>query len=232
MKQRPILALAIFLLFPNCTRSPSLETSTRAAAPGESVRLHLSFYRGDVQRLRVTVADRPAHIVLAADSDIDILVPPLDVDSTTIAVRDGDRTIVSTGLRVLPARSWRLLITVDAAGVRIVNALPSSHAPTGVARTRRTRLSFDVINRNNVVVYSGSIPHPAHQPAERFVAYDSSGAGAMAVEPPAQSVVPVYIPTPDDSVRVIFYTAGPGLDLMSTDGRAKRQRLAQIEVSR
>jgi hypothetical protein len=225
------LAVLLLLLGTQCDREPSIEAFPRAAAPGETVRIQVGSYRGALDRLRVTVAGQPVHIVRAVDGEIEILLPVLATDSTTIAVRDGDRTVATAGMRILPPRSRRLLISVGASGVRLVQALPSAHAPTGTTRTRRTRLSFDVVNRNNVVVYSGAIPHPGHMPAERFVAHDSTGAGAKSVSPPAQSILAVYIPTPGDSVSVEFFEAGPGLDLGSSNGRAKRRSVGRFEVT-
>ncbi len=223
--------LAIALVVSGCARTPRIEAFPAMAAPGEMVHVRLSSYHGKPERLRVMVADRPAHIVRATLDGIDVVVPFVAADSVDVLVRDGEKTVARTGLRVLPPRSIRLLLSIDGRAVRVVRAAPSNERPTGQARTKRTRLSFDVVNRNNVVVYSGSIPHPGREPRERFFA-DASGVRAAPVEPSARTIFPIYIPTPGDSVRIDVYEAGPNLDLMESGDRDRRRRMGSIEVGR
>ncbi len=233
MKRRTILPLLALLLTlaSGCGRNPTIETSPHAAAPGETVRIRLHSYRGDTGRLRVTAGDKPAHIVHATSDEVVILMPSLDADSVTVAVVDGGRTVATTGVRVLRARSLRLLLLVGESGPRLLRATPSNHAPTGLARTRRTRLSFDIINENNVVVYSGSIPAPGGQRRERFSKRSNRSTAVGGVSPGADTVVPVWIPMPEGPVHIGLFEAGPNLDLGAPDDRAKRRAIGQVEVS-
>lgn len=229
--KRSVLRTAVLGVFLAAGCHHPLDTLPGAAGPGETVLLRIPSYRGDLARLRVTVAGRPAHIVAARAGEIAILVPRLPADSVTIAVRDDKRTIATAGLRILRPRSTRLLLALDDSGARLVRATASGHAPTGQARTRRSRLSFDVVNRHNVVVYTGSIPHPSGERSERFLPLGSRGAGAVTADAPDRSILSIWIPAPDDSVRIDVYHAGPDLDLLSADGRARRQQLGRMVVA-
>ena len=233
MKQRPLaLFVALSVLSGSgCGREPAAELSTPTAAPGETLGIRLGSFRGNINGIRVTMDGTPVHVLRAAGSEIDVIVPPGTAESTTVAVHDGDRTVATLGLRLLRPRSKRLLLSFDRSGATLVRATPSNHPPTGYARTRRTRLSFDVVNRNGVVVYSGSIRHPARQRVEQFSGSETGGAASFATESGQKIVFPLYLPFPEDSVRIDLYEAGPGLDLKSDDARRRRKLVKQIEVS-
>jgi hypothetical protein len=208
-----------------------VETFPSAAAPGQTIQVHLGSFKGNPDNLRVMVGDQPGRIVQRHQNMLEVMVPSVAGDSVTLSVFDGEKQVAQSSFSIAASQSLRLLLSVRDGGVRLLRAVPSNHRPTHLAETKRTRLSFDIVDSQNVVVYTGSIPHPRTRPPERFVLSDTSTGSAGLVEAPDSAIISIFIPMPQDSARVDFYKAGPHLDLRSNADRARRSRLNQITVT-
>jgi hypothetical protein len=218
------------LLLLSCDRKATVETFPSAAAPGQTIQVHLGSFKGNPDNLRVMVGDQPGRIVQRHQNMLEVVLPSVKEDSVTLAVFDDNRQLAQSSFYMLAPASLRLLLWVSNDSVRLIRALASNHAPTGLAATQRTRLSFDVITNQNIVVYSGSIPHPKTRPPERFAQSDTVSATGGLTDLPDSAVVSIFIPMPQDSVRIDFYEAGPGLNLLTNADRALRGRINQLRV--
>jgi len=232
MPPRTVAVLCSLLLLPalaGCSRKTSLKPDLALASAGQPVTILLDPPVKDASAVRARWGKQIIPILRTDKGMIQFIMPRGDTDSVVVEMLDGSRSLGSFAIRRQPEPAQRLLLSLDGETVTLRDRVPSNDAASVDARTRRTRLSFDVVNRHGTVVYSASIPHPAFEPVESFIV-EGNDAHARTVTRTGPVVFPVWIPAHRDTVRLYVYEAAPGLDLMDSDGRARRRELAVLEV--
>jgi hypothetical protein len=235
MKQRAPLSLLplVFVVLSACGRN-AVSVYPTAAAPGETVRLTVTGRVGTATpSYRVHIGGQPVPVArIHNGTALDVIVPALPPDSVSVEVWEARRPLGVSGLRILRPSTKRVLLSYEDGRTRVLAVTPSVKRPTGRAGPGRARFSFDVVNRSNAVVFTGSIPNPARELGESYIPDASGEVRARPFRSDGRAVFSVYIPASADSVWLDVYDTEAGVDLTNpVIQRRALRRLARVEIA-
>jgi hypothetical protein len=166
------------------------------------------------------------------DGDVEVVVPALPAGENTVSVFQGQRRLGRGRLNVLDAATRQLAIAYGREGFTLLRSTPAAGPPTGHVRSRQPRLSFDLINAQGAVVYSGTVVDPSQVPGEVLTQATSAGGPAWIGRggTEQEGLILIRVPTPPGPVTLKVYRAPEKLDLFTTDGRAGRRLVSTLEV--
>ncbi|HEX7180674.1 MAG TPA: hypothetical protein VF756_02440 [Thermoanaerobaculia bacterium] len=199
-------------------------------SPGMIVRVSSTkpvFRKGEEGEVRI--AGRPASIVrTVSEREVDVMVPAVEAGAARVTLGRGGQ---STGnVTVLPAPSVELVVSMEDNKLTLMRATPrAGEVETRVSRDQ-ARLSFDVINEQGGLVFTGAVADPTRR--EVFDGPNSQGAVLRGTPRSKKAVFAVKVPNVPGRFTVKFYAVPAGVDLKSTEGRAAREPLGEIVVER
>ncbi len=199
-----------------------------SARPGDAILVDLGRQRVTKQNpFRAVFGDSVSGPVRQVDNDqLEIVVPLLPVGESTVSVYQGNRLLGRGVLQIHDTQSRRLTLAYSASGIQLVGKTRSAAPLTGHVRSRQPRLSFDLVNAQGAVVYSGTILDPQRVNGEVPTGvYDGGRATIGRPKSTPSTILFVDVPTPPGPVTIIFYRAEANLDLFTTEGRGKRTPL-------
>ena len=207
------------------------ETSVR---PGDAIVVQVTDRRvaPDDALRAVFDGQTRAPALFANDSAIEVIIPMLPVGETLLALYQGNTLLGRHTLQILDAAARRLIFSYEGDHITLLQTTRSTSLPTRHVRSDDERLSFDMLNSNGVVVYSGTIINPSRARPEVLVQSNPTGSVLIGrTAPDRNGLFIVDIPTPPNSVTLRIYRVEPDIDLFTADGRSRRTLLTSVEVT-
>lgn len=207
--------------------------SQESARPGDPVLVQLrdQHVRGE-EPIRAEFGNgTPAPARMTPEGDIEVIVPVMPAGETTLSVYQGQKLLGRGTIDIRESATRLLTISYGPDGLRLLRTSPATGPPTGYVRSRQPRLSFDLINAQGAVVYSGTVLDPAEVRGEVLTQASAGGPvqiGRGAIE--ASGVVFIEVPTPPGPVSLRVYRAAASIDLFTNEGRAQRRLISTLEV--
>jgi hypothetical protein len=181
---------------------------------------------------RVQVGKQPAKIAeTTSTTEVSIIVPNLESGDADVQLLQDDKKLGKPArFKVLPAQSQRLILTFANDRVKLVDAAPRAGGYVEGAREGGRRLSYDLVNDQGAVMFTGSVLHPLGGRSEVFDETPNGKRIINSQHPHAQATFVLKIPNVPGGVKVRFYDVLPGVDLASEQGRTVRVLLNEIKV--
>ena len=240
MKSYFWIAIAVLFaaLFFGCNKGrgrSSVTLSPEGASPGMMVRVTTAqpaFSDGTAARVQIGGQLAPIVKVVSA-TEADVLVPNAAAGESQLKVTGG-KVSGEAAFTVLPASAQELVLQLKDNKFELVAVHPTADEPTMVNRSEEPQLSYDLINAEGGLVFTGSIDHPAQARMELF---DGPNAreSILRREPPhpGQPVVfALKVPIVPAGATVKFYEAAPDVNLLDAAARQNRKPVGEIKLEK
>src|ERR1044072_923100 len=147
----------------------ALTLSPEGASPGMVVRVTTAQRAfSDATVARVEIGGQLAPIVkVVSATEVDVLVPNAVAGEAQVKVTGG-KVSGAAMFTVLPASAEELVLQMKDNRFELVGVHPTADEPTTVTRSQEPQLSYDLINAEGGLVFTGSIDHPAQARMELF----------------------------------------------------------------
>ncbi len=214
---------------------PSMIVEPAGASPGMIVRVsgNKPLFR-DSQTAKVEFGGQPASVArVVSDTEAEVLVPQVPPGKTTIGVSSGSSGGKdSASFTILPARAQQLVLKMTGGQIELVAVHPTSGEPSGRGELGgEAQLSFDVLNKEGSVVYTGIIPHPAQQGMEVFDGPDAKAAVIRREEMDQHEITfALKVPKLAAETTIKFFEAPPSVNIQDARGRESRKFLSEVKV--
>lgn len=210
--------------------SKPLTGQPQEAAPGETIFLqkeNAGFK--NTSDIGVMIGGRPAPIVRIIDESlVEVMVPKLPPGKAEVVLTHRGRSIGVFETTIRPAPLRRLYMTLDGDDFRIDRVRPyTGHYDR--PETRGSRLSYDVVDENDQLIYTGAIRHPEEHTVEVFGYPDSTSIRREQVRGPKRFIL--KIPYVDGPVRVRLFRVEDGVDLADARERKRRVFIREFELT-
>lgn len=160
-----------------------------------------------------------------------VVVPNIAAGAAEVRVVEAGKTPGAAGpLTVLAAPATRLVLSFSGNQVQLVETLPASGGIGESAREGGRRLSYDVLDGQGRILFTGELIHPTLGRAEVFDPLDQGLFAPRQVAVSPSAVFALKIPNLGGATKVRFYDATADLDLGTAAGRAGRAFLNEITV--
>jgi hypothetical protein len=213
--------------------SAAMTVFPEGASPGMIVRVSSSnplFAKGAAAGV-VVGGQRATVVRVVSDTEAEVLVPTLAAGATKVTVTDATGGTQTANLTVLPAHAQQLVLKWKDGKLELVAVHPTAGEPTGGGEVGgEPQLSFDVLNEAGAMVYTAAIPNPIQQRMEIFDGPDAKTAALHREKVPHEVVFAVKVPKLPGGVRIQFFEAPPGIDLLQAKGRETRKMIGEISV--
>jgi hypothetical protein len=235
--------MAIAVLFAaflfGCNKKESggsaLTLSPQGASPGLVVRVTtVQPAFSDATAARIEIGGQLAPIVkVVSATEVDVLVPNAAAGESQVKVTGG-KVRGAAAFTVLPASAQELVLQFKDGRFELVAVHPTADEPTMVTRSQEPQLSYDLINAEGGLVFTGSINHPALARMELFDGPNAREAILRREPPhPGQPVVfTLKVPIVPRGATVKFYEAAPELNLLDAAARQNRKPVGEIKLEK
>lgn len=238
------MVIAIFLaaLFFGCKPRTEKESggsavtlSPEGASPGMVVRVTTARPAfSDATAARIEIGDQLAPIVkVVSSTEVDVLVPNAAAGESQVKVTGGE-VRGAAAFTLLPASAQELVLQLKDGKFELVAVHPTADEPTMVTRSQEPQLSYDLINAEGGLVFTGSINHPALARMELFDGPNAREA-ILRREPahPGQPVVfTLKVPIVPRGATVKFYESAPDVNLLDAAARQNRKAVGEIKLEK
>jgi hypothetical protein len=232
------MAIAIVFLatlFSGCKRRTELTLSPEGASPGMVVRVKAAQSAfPDAAAARVEIGGQPATIAKwVSATEVDVLVPNVAAGESQVKVAGG-KISGAAPFTVLSASAQELVLQLKDGKFELVAVHPSADEPTMVTRSQEPQLSYDLINAQGGLVFTGSINHPAQARMELFDGPNAREA-ILRREPPHPGrpvVFTLKVPVVPRGATVKFYEAAPQVNLLDAAARQNRRPVGEIKLEK
>jgi hypothetical protein len=233
-----IAVLLVGALFAGCKKESggtALTLSPEGASPGMVVRVTTAQSAfPDATAARVEIGGQLTPIVKwVSATEIDVLVPNVAAGETQVKVTGGK--IGGTGpFTVLPASAQELVLQLKEGRFELVAVYPTADEPNMVTRNQEPQLSYDLINAEGGLVFTGSINHPAQARVELFDGPNAREAILRREPPhPGQPVVfTLKVPIVPRGATMRFYESPPDANLLDATVRQNRRPVGEIKLEK
>jgi hypothetical protein len=209
--------------------------SPEGASPGMVVRVTTAQPAfSDATAARVEIGGQLAPIVkVISATEVDVLVPNAAAGESQVKVAGGKVTGAAQ-FTVLPASAQELVLQLKDGRFELVAVHPTADEPTMVTRSQEPQLSYDLINAEGGLVFTGSINHPAQARMELFDGPNAREAILRREPPhPGQPVVfTLKVPIVPAGATLKFYEAAPQLNLLDASARQSRKPVGEIKLEK
>ena len=203
------------MLFFGCNKErggSAVTLSPEGASPGMVVRVTTAQPAfSDATAARVEIGGQLAPIVkVVSATEVDVLVPNAAAGESQVKVTGG-KVSGAAAFTVLPASAQELVLQLKDGKFELVAVHPTADEPTMVTRSQEPQLSYDLINAQGGLVFTGSINHPALARMELFDGPNAREA-VLRREPPHPGhpvVFALKVPMMPSGATVKFYEAAP-----------------------
>jgi hypothetical protein len=234
------MAIAVLFAVPffgcNKERGGSAVTlSPEGASPGMVVRVTTAQPAfSDATAARIEIGGQLAPIVkLISATEADVLVPNAAAGESQVKVTAG-KVSGAAAFTVLPASAQELVLQLKDNRFELVAVHPTADEPNMVTRSEEPQLSYDLINAQGGLVFTGSINHPAQARMELFDGPNAREAVLRREPPhPGQPVVfALKVPIVPRGATVKFYEAAPDVNLLDAAARQNRKPVGEIKLEK
>jgi hypothetical protein len=230
--------LFLAALFVGCMkeRGGSAVTPTpEGASPGMVVRVTTARPAfSDATAARIEIGGQLAPIVkVVSATEVDVLVPNAAAGESQVKVTGG-KVSGRAAFTVLSASAQELVLQFKDGRFELVAVHPTADEPTMVPRSQEPQLSYDLINAEGGLVFTGSINHPAQARMELFDGPNAREAILRREPPhPGQPVVfALKVPIVPAGATLKFYEAAPELNLLDAAARQSRKPVGEIKLEK
>ena len=241
MKNYFWMAIAVLFaaLFLGCNKKESgasaVTLSPEGASPGMMVQITTAQPAfTDATTARVEIGGQLAPIVkLVSATEVDVLVPNAAAGESQVKVTGG-KISGAAAFTVLPASAQELVLQLKDGRFELVAVHPTADEPTMVTRSQEPQLSYDLVNAEGGLVFTGSINHPALARKELFDGPNAQEAILRREPPhPGQPVVfTLKVPIVPSGATVKFYESAPELNLLDAAARQNRKAVGEIKLEK
>jgi hypothetical protein len=167
-----------------------------------------------------------------SDAEAEVMIPNVRAGATTLNVTgEKGEGKASAPFTVLPARAQQLVLSwkdgrIELLAVHATADEPSAFATEGSAEL----LSFDLLNKDGALVYTGVIPHPAQQHMEVFDEPAQQKTNIRREGMAHEATFALKIPKLPEEATVRFFEAPPGGNLLDANARESRKAVGEIKV--
>lgn len=215
--------------------APALMLSPEGASPGMVVRVTTAQPAfPDAEAARVEIGGQPAPIAKwVSATEVEVLVPNVAAGESKVKVTGG-KISEAARFTVLPASTQELVLQLKEGKLELVAVHPTADEPNMVARSTEPQLSYDLVNPEGGLVFTGSIEHPAQARREVFDGPSAAQAILRREAPhPGQPVVfTVRVPVMPRGGTVKFYEAAPQMNLLDAAARQSRTLVGEIKLEK
>ncbi len=216
-------------------RSSVLNVSPQGASPGMVVRvMSTKSAFPDAATARVEIGGQRTTVVKwVSATEVDVLVPNVPAGDSQVKVT-GEKGSESALFTVLPASAQELVLQLKDGKFDLVAVHPTADEPNMVTRSDEPQLSYDLINAQGGLVFTGSINHPAQARMELFDG-PSAQEGIVRREPPHPGrpvVFALKVPIVPSGATVKFYEAPPNENLLDAAVRQSRRPVGEIKLEK
>ena len=230
-----IAVLFVSTIFSGCKRRSELTLSPEGASPGMVVRVTTAQPAfADATAARVEIGGQRATVVKwVSATEVDVLVPNVAAGDSQVNVAGG-KVSGSAPFTVLPASAQELVLQLKEGRFELVAVYPTADEPNMVTRSAEPQLSYDLINAQGGLVFTGSINHPTQARMELFDGQNAREAILRREPPhPGQPVVfTMKIPIAQRGAIVKFYEAPPNANLLDAAVRQNRRPVGEIKLEK
>jgi hypothetical protein len=233
-----IAGLFLSALFFGCSKErggSAVTLSPKGASPGMVVRVTTAQPAfSDATAARVEIGGQLAPIVkVVSATEVDVLVPNAAAGESQVKVTGG-KVSGAAAFTVLPASAQELVLQLKDGRFELVAVHPTADEPTMVTRSQEPQLSYDLINAEGGLVFTGSINHPAQARMELFDGPNAREA-ILRREPPHPGrpvVFTLKVPLVARGATVKFYEAAPDVNLLDAAARQNRKPVGEIKLEK
>lgn len=232
-----VAALFLATLMIGCKRPTdgSLTLSPEGASPGMVVRVTTAQpVFADAAEVRVEIGGQPALVAKwVSETEVEVLVPNIAAGESRVQVTSGKGS-ATAGFTVLPASAQELVLELKDGKLALVAAHPTGDEPDMLRQSAEPQLSYDLINLEGGLVFTGSIDHPAQARMELFDG-PSAAQAILRREPPHPghaAVFAVKVPAGARGATVKFYESPPELNLLDAPARQNRKLVGEIKLEK
>lgn len=238
MKTFVWIAIAVVFLaalFCSCKRRTELTLSSEGASPGMVVRVTAAQPAfPDATSARVEIGGQPAPLAKwVSATEVDVLVPNVAAGESQVKVTGG-KLSGAAPFTVLPGSAQELVLQLKDGRFELVAVHPTADEPNAVARSEEPQLSYDLVNAQGGLVFTGSIDHPAQARMELFDGPNAREA-ILRREPPHPGrpvVFTLKVPIVPRGATVKFYEAAPQVNLLDAAARQNRKPVGEIKLEK
>jgi hypothetical protein len=235
------LLLASFVF--GCKRRPetsgsggaALTLTPEGASPGMVVRVTTSQPAfPDAKSARVDIGGEPAPISKwVSPTEVEVLVPNIAAGESSVKVTGG-KVNEAAGFTVLPASAQELVLQLKDGALELVAVHPTADEPNMVTRSAEPQLSYDLVNPDGGLIFTGTIDHPAQARMELFDGPNAQQAILRREAPhPGHPVVfTVRLPVAPRGATVKFYESSAQLNLLDAAARQSRKLVGEIKLEK
>ncbi len=232
------IAVLFAVLFFGCNKErggSAVTLSPEGASPGMVVRVTTAQPAfSDATAARVEIGGQLAPIVkVVSATEVDVLVPNAAAGESQVKVT-GEKVSGAVAFTVLPASAQELVLQLKDGKFELVAVHPTADEPTMVTRSQEPQLSYDLINAQGGLVFTGSINHPALARMELFDGPNAQEAVLRREPPhPGQPVVfALKVPMMPSGATLKFYEAAPDVNLLDAAARQNRKAVGEIKLEK
>lgn len=233
-----IAVLFLAALFFGCKKKSggsAVTLSPEGASPGMVVRVTTAQPAfSDATAARVEIGGQLAPFVkVVSATEVDVLVPNTAAGESQVKVTGGKGS-GAAAFTVLPASAQELVLQLKDGKFELVAVHPTADEPTMVTRSQEPQLSYDLINAEGGLVFTGSIDHPAQARMELFDGPNAREAILRREPPhPGQPVVfALKVPIVRAGATVKFYESAPDVNLLDAAARQNRKPVGEIKLEK
>ena len=236
------IAVLFAVLFVGCKPRTERETgesavtlSPEGASPGMMVRVTTAQPAfSDATAARIEIGGQLAPIVkVISATEVDVLVPNAAAGESQVNVT-GEKVSGRAAFTVLPPSAQELVLQLKDNKFELVAVHPTADEPTMVNRSQEPQLSYDLINAQGGLVFTGSIDHPAQARMELFDGPNAREA-ILRREPPHPGhpvVFALKVPIVPAGATLKFYEAAPDVNLLDAAARQNRKPVGEIKLEK
>ena len=233
--------LFLATLVPGCKRrgekpgggTGTLSLSAEGASPGMVVAVTATEPAfPDEASTRVEIGGEPAPVAKwISTTQVEVLVPNVAAGESKVTVK-GKRAGATAVFTVLPASAQELVLQPKDGKLALLATHPTADGPDVTERSAEPQLSYDLLNTDGVLVFTGSIPHPAQARMELFDGPNATQAilRREVPHPGHPMVFSVKVPLASPGAVVKFYEAAAQVNLMDAAARQGRTPIGEIKI--
>lgn len=213
----------------------ALMLSPEGGSPGMVVRVTTAQPAfPDAKTTRIEIGGQPAPIAKwVSSTEVEVLVPNVAAGELKVTVTNG-KISETANFTVLAASAQELVLRLMDDKLELVAVHPTADEPNMVVASSEPQLSYDLVNAEGGLAFTGSIEHPAQARMEVFDGPSADQAVLRREAPHAAHpvVFTVRVPILPRGGTVKFYDAAPEMNLLDAAARQNRKLVGEIKLEK
>jgi hypothetical protein len=180
----------------------------------------------NLKEISILFGQEPGRAVRIVDEhSFEALIPDVLPGDTQVTVDYGGQRVGIETITVSHPPARRVVLEVSGDNFTLLGVQPYGGRFDPPA-TEGLRLSYDVLDVDSILTYTGTIRHPAQQQIETF--HDPEPHHITRHTAEDQHLFMIKVPWLETKTIVVFYEVRAGVDLTDPGQRQRRRRMAAI----